>query len=76
MIKKLHKGLKSNRLSFYYVAIFALAGLDVNRERRMRVKKIYTSLIKAMRLNEAKDAAKREQDSSSSRRNNKEFQLP
>jgi hypothetical protein len=55
IIKKLHKGLKSGRLSFCYASIFALCGLDPNRERRVRVRKIFTSLAKTLRANEAKN---------------------
>jgi hypothetical protein len=61
IIKKLHKGLKSSRLSFCYASIFSLCGLDPNRERRVRVRKIYASLIKAIRLAEAKNLAKEDQ---------------
>jgi hypothetical protein len=54
IIKKLQKALKANRLPVSYMAYFALIGFEQNRERRMRVKKIYTSLVKSLRENDAK----------------------
>lgn len=55
IIKKLHRGLKSSKLPIYYMSIFALCGFDVNRERKVRVKKLYTALVKNIRLNDAKE---------------------
>lgn len=40
------------------MSIFALLGFDQNRERKTNVKKIYTLLIKRMRLNDAKQQQK------------------
>jgi hypothetical protein len=54
IIKKLQKALKSNRLPVSYMAYFALLGFDQSRERRMRVKRIYISLVKSLRESDAK----------------------
>lgn len=52
MIKKLQKALKANKLSIKYMSIFALCGFDASRERKSRVKKIYSELIKSVRLSD------------------------
>lgn len=39
--------------------MFALVGLDSNRERKMRVKKMYGQLIKTYRKNEATESAQK-----------------
>ena len=57
-IKKVQKGLQSNRLPIYYMAMFALVGLDQNRERKARVKKICAAFIQRIRLNDAKHQQK------------------
>lgn len=44
------KGLKTNRLSLNYMAFFALVGLDTSRDRKTRVKKLYSQLIRKYRL--------------------------
>lgn len=63
VIKKLAKGLKSNRLPLNYMAFFALVGLDSSRDRKSRVKKLYSQLIRTYRMMDAKDAAKQEHKS-------------
>ena len=55
MIKKLSKSLKANKLAPYYMGIFSLCGLDGNKERKAKVKKIYTSLIKQYRQTDGKE---------------------
>ena len=55
IIKKLHRGLKSSRLPIYYMSMFALCGFDSNRERKVRVKKLYSALVKSIRSNDAKE---------------------
>ena len=69
MIKKLQKGLQSSKLPIYYMSIFALLGFDQNRERKTKVKKIYTMLIKRMRINDAKQQQKNLESSTLQRRN-------
>jgi hypothetical protein len=54
IIKKLQKGLKSNKLSINYMAMFALCGFDGSRERKSKVRKIYSQLIKQIRLQDQK----------------------
>ena len=58
LIKKLNRGLKNLKLPIYYMSIFALSGLDTNRERKTRVKRLYSALIKQIRLNDAKEQMK------------------
>lgn len=58
LIKKVSKGLQSTRLPIYYMSMFALSGLDTNRERRVKIKKIYSTLITRIRLNDAKNQKK------------------
>lgn len=41
----------------FYMSMFILTGLDVNRERKAKVKKLYVSLIKMYRVNDAKEQA-------------------
>lgn len=53
MIKKLTKGFKNNRLPLNYMAFFALVGLDTSRDRKSRVKKLYSQFIRSYRLMEA-----------------------
>ena len=40
------------------MSMFALSGLDTNRERKTRIKKIYSSLIAKIRLNDIKNQKK------------------
>lgn len=40
------------------MGIFALVGLDTNRERKARVKKIFSALIKNIKLSDSKDQSK------------------
>jgi hypothetical protein len=58
-IKKLQKGVKMMKLPIPYIGIFALSGFDLNRERKTKAKKIYTQLIKQIRLAEAKQQQQR-----------------
>lgn len=58
LIKKIQKGLQSYKLPIYYMSIFALSGLDTNRERKTRIKKIYSTLIAKIRLNDIKNQKK------------------
>jgi len=58
LIKKLSRGLQSMKLPIYYMAMFALNGLDSNRERRARIKKIYASLIARIRAADASNQKK------------------
>ncbi len=69
MIKKLQKGLQSSKLPIYYMSIFALLGFDQNRERKTKAKKIYTMLIKRMRMNDAKQQQKNLESTTLQRRN-------
>jgi sister chromatid cohesion protein PDS5 len=55
IIKKLNRGLKSMKLPIYYMSIFALCGLDTNKERKVRVKGLYSTLIKKIRMDDAKE---------------------
>ena len=57
-MKKLQKGLQSTKLPIYYMSMFALLGFDSNRDRKTKVKKIYTLLIKRMRFNDARQQQK------------------
>ena len=50
--------MQSNKLPIYYMSIFSLSGLDSNRERRARIKKIYSALITRIRLIDAKNQKK------------------
>ena len=54
IIKKLQKALKSNKLSINYMSMFALCGFDGSRERKSKVKKIYSQLVKQIRLQDQK----------------------
>lgn len=58
VIKKLSRGLQSSKLPIYYMSIFALSGLDSNRERRAKIKKIYSTLITRIRQTDAKNQKK------------------
>ena len=58
LIKKIHRGLQSTKLPIYYMSFFALSGFDSNRERRARIKKIYSALIARIRLTDAKNQKK------------------
>jgi len=58
LIKKLSRGLQSTKLPIYYMSIFSLTGLDSNRERRGRIKKIYSNLITRIRVADAKNQKK------------------
>lgn len=58
VIKKLSRGLKSSKLPIYYMSIFVLSGLDSNRERRVKIKKIYSTLITRIRQTDAKNQKK------------------
>jgi hypothetical protein len=70
MIKKLQKGLQSNKLPIYYMSMFALLGFDSNRDRKMKVKKIYTLLIKRMRFNDARQQEKNLESTAIAKRKN------
>ena len=52
-IRKLQRGLSTGRLSVRYMGVLTLCGLDTNRERKTRVKKLYTALVKKMRMSPA-----------------------
>ncbi len=54
MIKKLHNSLKQNRLPINYMSMFALSGFDGSRDRKSRVKKIFSQLVKSLRANDQK----------------------
>jgi sister-chromatid-cohesion protein PDS5 len=58
IVIKLNRGLKRLKLPIYYMSLFALCGLDVSRERKARVKKIYSQLIKSIRLNNSSSSVK------------------
>lgn len=51
------------------MSIFALLGFDQNRERKTKAKKIYTMLIKRMRMNDAKQQQKNLESTTLQRRN-------
>jgi hypothetical protein len=55
IVKKLNRGLRSTKLPIYYMSIFALSGLDTSKERKTRIKRLYSSLIKTIRMNDAKE---------------------
>ena len=75
MIKKLQKGLQSHKLPIYYMSMFALLGFDSNRDRKLKVKKIYTLLIKRMRFNDAKQQQKNLESTAIARRMYSEIYL-
>lgn len=50
--------------------MFALLGFDSNRDRKMKVKKIYTLLIKRMRFNDARQQEKNLESTAIAKRKN------
>lgn len=56
VVKKIQLALKKSTLPYYFMGMLSLVGMDHNKDRKLRVKKTYTSAIQVIRMHNAKQA--------------------